>query len=202
MDALQGKINGVQVTSGGGPGAQPKVLIRGVTTVNGTDPLYVVDGMPVGTNINFLNSNDIESMEVLKDASAAAIYGTRASNGVILITTKKGMAGKTNISFNASAGFQTLSKPKMANAAEYKEVFNTRYTNDGGTSIWNDTGATTNPGGTDWWDEVINKTALVQNYSLNISGGSDKLVYNLSMGYYRNNSQYDYGYWDKNQRTP
>ena len=89
MDALQGKINGVQVTSGGGPGAQPKVLIRGVTTVNGTDPLYVVDGMPVGTNINFLNSNDIESMEVLKDASAAAIYGTRASNGVILITTKK-----------------------------------------------------------------------------------------------------------------
>lgn len=197
MDALQGKINGVQVTSGGGPGAQPKVLIRGVTTVNGTDPLYVVDGMPVGTNINFLNSNDIESMEVLKDASAAAIYGTRASNGVILITTKKGMAGKTNISFNASAGFQTLSKPKMANAAEYKEVFNTRYTNDGGTSIWNDTGATTNPGGTDWWDEVINKTALVQNYSLNISGGSDKLVYNLSMGYYRNNSQYDYGYWDK-----
>ena len=114
MDALQGKINGVQVTSGGGPGAQPKVLIRGVTTVNGTDPLYVVDGMPVGTNINFLNSNDIESMEVLKDASAAAIYGTRASNGVILITTKKGMAGKTNISFNASAGFQTLSKPKMS----------------------------------------------------------------------------------------
>ena len=113
MDALQGKINGVQVTSGGGPGAQPKVLIRGVTTVNGTDPLYVVDGMPVGTNINFLNSNDIESMEVLKDASAAAIYGTRASNGVILITTKKGMAGKTNISFNASAGFQTLSKPNF-----------------------------------------------------------------------------------------
>ena len=88
MDALQGKVNGVQVTSGGGPGATPKVLIRGVTTVNGTNPLYVVDGMPVGDNINFLNSNDIASMEVLKDASAAAIYGTRASNGVILITTK------------------------------------------------------------------------------------------------------------------
>lgn len=198
MDALQGKVNGVQVTSGGGPGTQPKVLIRGVTTVNGSDPLYVVDGMPVGTNINFLNSNDIASMEVLKDASAAAIYGTRGSNGVILITTKKGIAGKTNISFNASAGFQTLSKPKMANAAEYKEVFNTRYTNDGGTSSsWRDDGATTNPGGTDWWDEVINKTALVQNYALNISSGSDKLVYNLSLGYYRNNSQYDYGYWDK-----
>lgn len=89
MDALQGKVNGVQVASGGGPGTTPKVLIRGVTTVNGSNPLYVVDGMPVGDNINFLNSNDIESMEVLKDASAAAIYGTRASNGVILITTKK-----------------------------------------------------------------------------------------------------------------
>ena len=197
MDALQGKINGVQVASGGGPGTTPKVLIRGVTTVNGSDPLYVVDGMPISGNINFLNSNDIASMEVLKDASAAAIYGTRASNGVILITTKKGAAGKTSINFSASAGFQTLSKPSVAGAAEYKEVFNTRYTNDGATSIWNDTGATTNPGGTDWWDEVINKTALVQNYSLSISGGNDKLVYNLSFGYYRNDSQYDYGYWDK-----
>ena len=99
MDALQGKINGVQVTSSGGPGATPKVLIRGVTTVNGTDPLYVVDGMPISGNINFLNSNDIQSMEVLKDASAAAIYGTRASNGVILITTKKGKAERqTSIS--------------------------------------------------------------------------------------------------------
>ncbi len=197
MDALQGKVNGVQVTSGGGPGTSPKVVIRGITTTNGSDPLYVVDGMPVGTNINYLNSNDIQSMEVLKDASAAAIYGTRGSNGVILITTKKGAVGKTTISFNASAGFQTLSKPNVADAAEYKQVFNTRYTNDGATSMWNDTGATTNPGGTDWWKEVVNQTALVQNYGLNISGGTDKLVYNLSVGYYRNNSQFDYGYWDK-----
>ena len=85
MDALQGKVNGVQVIGGGGPGTTPKVIIRGVTTVNKTAPLYVVDGMPVGDNINFLNSNDIKSMEVLKDASAAAIYGTRASNGVICL---------------------------------------------------------------------------------------------------------------------
>lgn len=197
MDALQGKVNGVQVTSGGGPGSQPKVLIRGVTTVNGTDPLYVVDGMPVGGNINFLNSNDIESMEVLKDASAAAIYGTRGSNGVILITTKKGTAGKTRFNFATSVGFQTLTKPDMANASEYEQVFNTRYTNDGKTSMWNDTGKTTNPNGTDWWDEVINKTALVQNYSFGFSGGTDKLTYSLSLGYFRNNSQYDYGYWDK-----
>lgn len=199
MDALQGKVNGVQVASGGGPGTTPKVLIRGVTTVNGSDPLYVVDGMPLseGSNINFLNSNDIESMEVLKDASAAAIYGTRASNGVILITTKKGSAGKTTINFTASVGFQTIAKPDIAGAAEYKEVYNTRYTNDGLTSNWDDTGATTNPGGTDWWDTVVNKTALVENYGLNISGGSDKLTYNFSLGYYRNNSQFDVGYWDK-----
>ena len=197
MDALQGKVNGVQVASGGGPGTTPKVLIRGVTTVNGSDPLYVVDGMPISGNINFLNSNDIESMQVLKDASAAAIYGTRASNGVILITTKKGKAGQTHVNFSASVGFQTIAKPSIAGPAEYKEVYNTRYTNDGLVSNWNDTGATTNPGGTDWWDTVVNKTALTQNYSLSVSGGTDKLVYNLSLGYYRTNSQFDVGYWDK-----
>ncbi len=197
MDALQGKVNGVQVASGGGPGTTPKVLIRGVTTVNGSDPLYVVDGMPISGNINFLNSNDIESMQVLKDASAAAIYGTRASNGVILITTKKGKAGQTHVNFSASVGFQTIAKPSIAGPAEYKEVYNTRYTNDGLTSNWNDTGATTNPSGTDWWDTVVNKTALTQNYSLSVSGGTDKLVYNLSLGYYRTNSQFDVGYWDK-----
>lgn len=197
MDALQGKVNGVQVMSGGGPGTQPKVLIRGVTTVNGSDPLYVVDGMPVGQNINFLNTNDIESMEVLKDASAAAIYGTRGSNGVILITTKKGSAGKARFNFSASVGFQTISDPGMADASEYEQVFNARYTNDGSTSRWNDTGKTTNPGGTNWWKQVINKTALMQNYSFNVSGGNDKLLYNLSVGYFHNDSQYDYGYWDK-----
>lgn len=197
MDALQGKVNGVQVISAGGPGAAPKVLIRGVMTVNGSNPLYVVDGMPVGDNINFLNNNDIESMEVLKDASAAAIYGTRASNGVILITTKKGAAGKTNINFTASVGFQTIKKPKMAGINEYKEAFTTRYVNDKSDVRWTDTGATTNPDGTDWWDEVVHKTALINNYSLNISGGTDKLIYNFSLGYFRNNSQFDYGYYDK-----
>lgn len=89
MNALQGQITGVQIQNAGSPGSTPRVIIRGVSTINGSDPLYVVDGMPVGTNINFLNQNDIESMQVLKDASAAAIYGTRGSNGVILITTKK-----------------------------------------------------------------------------------------------------------------
>lgn len=197
MDALQGKVNGVQVISGGGPGTTPKVYIRGITTVNGSNPLYVVDGMPVGDNINFLNSNDIESMEVLKDASAAAIYGTRASNGVILITTRKGSAGKTQFHFSSSLGFQTISKPDVAKAAEYEQVIKKRYTNDDRTPVWHSNDNITDAEGTDWWDEVVNKTALVQNYSFNIAGGNDKLVYNLSLGYFRNNSQYDVGYWDK-----
>lgn len=197
MDALQGKVNGVQITSGGGPGTTPKVLIRGVTTVNGTDPLYVVDGMPVGNNINFLNNNDIESMEVLKDASAAAIYGTRGSNGVILITTKKGSAGKPRFNFSAGTGFQTLSDPGMAGASEYEQVFKTRYTNDGRTPVWNGKDGYTDAEGTDWWNETVNKTAMVQNYQFSVAGGNDKLVYNLSLGYFRNNSQYDVGYWDK-----
>ncbi|MDR0939991.1 MAG: TonB-dependent receptor [Mediterranea sp.] len=197
MDALQGKVNGVQVISGGGPGTAPKVLIRGVTTVNGSDPLYVVDGMPVGTNINFLNTNDIESMEVLKDASAAAIYGTRGSNGVILITTKKGAAGKTKFNFSASVGFQTIDNPDVAKASEYEKVFKARYTNDGRTPAWNGKDDVTDAEGTDWWKTVINKTALVHNYSFGFTGGTDKLTYSLSVGYFRNNSQYDVGYWDK-----
>lgn len=197
MDALQGKVNGVQITSGGGPGSPPKVLIRGVTTVNGSDPLYVVDGMPVGTNINFLNNNDIESMEVLKDASAAAIYGTRGSNGVILITTKKGSVGKTRFNFSTSVGFQTISDPNMAKASEYEKVFKIRYANEGSTPNWKGKNDITDAEGTDWWNEVVNKTAIAQNYSLSFSGGNEKFIYNLSIGYFRNNSQYDVGYWDK-----
>lgn len=121
MTALQGQVNGVQVSTAGGPGASPRVIIRGVTTVNGSDPLYVVDGMPVGNNINFLNQNDIESMQVLKDASASAIYGTRASNGVVLITTKKGKKGEAKFNASATVGLQTLAKQKMADSKEYKK---------------------------------------------------------------------------------
>lgn len=191
MNALQGQVNGVQVTGAGGPGSSPRVIIRGVSTINGSDPLYVVDGMPVGTNINFLNQNDIESMQVLKDASASAIYGTRASNGVVLITTKKGSAGATKFTASASVGFQTLSKPDIADAAEYEKVYNARYTNDGQVSPFKG-GAST-----DWWDEVINKTAIQQNYNIGFSGGNDKLIYSANIGYYRQNSQYKTGYWQK-----
>ena len=191
MNALQGQVNGVQVTGAGSPGATPRVIIRGVSTINGSDPLYVVDGMPVGTNINFLNQNDIESMQVLKDASASAIYGTRASNGVVLITTKKGSAGATKFTASATVGLQTLSKPDIADAAEYEKVYNARYTNDGQVSPF------TGGGNTDWWNEVFNKVAVQQNYNFGFSGGNDKFIYSANIGYYRQNSQYKTGYWQK-----
>lgn len=197
MNSLQGKINGVQISNSGSPGATPRVIIRGVSTVNGSNPLYVVDGMPVGDNINFLDQNDIESMQVLKDASAAAIYGTRGSNGVILITTKKGKKGEAKFTFSASAGFQTLEKPKMAKASEYEYVQRARYINDDSMPVYNGKYHITDAEGTDWWDETLNKTALIHNYNLSFSGGSDKLIYSASIGYFGQDSQYKTGNWQK-----
>ncbi len=198
MNSLQGKINGVEISNSGSPGATPRVIIRGVSTINGSDPLYVVDGMPVGTNINFLNPNDIESMQVLKDASAAAIYGTRGSNGVILITTKQGKRGATKFTFSTSTGFQTLKNPNMAKASEYEKVFKARYTNDGNTPAWNSKNNITDAEGTNWWNQCIRKAALIQNYNLGFSGGNDKLLYSVSIGYFGQNSQYKgAGRWQK-----
>lgn len=193
--SMQGKANGVQITAAGDPGAVPRVIIRGVTSINGSDPLYVVDGVPISGNINFLNQDDIESIEVLKDASSSAIYGTRGSNGVIMVTTKKGTAGKTRFQFNASAGFQTLTKPSLANASVYEKVFKERYTNDGNTPVWN-TPADSNIS-TDWWDQTINKFSYTQSYNLSFQGGDSKFTYSGSLGYFRQNSQYDVGYWER-----
>jgi TonB-linked SusC/RagA family outer membrane protein len=197
MDALQGQVNGVQVTNSGSPGSAPRVIIRGATTVNGSDPLYVVDGMPVGTNINFLDQNDIASMEVLKDASAEAIYGTRGSNGVILITTKKGEKGKVKFTASASMGLQTMSKPSIAGASEYEQVFDTRYTNDGNTSTYKGIQNITDAQGTNWWKECMRDVSLMHSYNFGFSGGNDKLLYSANIGYFRQNSQYKTGYWQK-----
>lgn len=197
MNSLQGKISGVQISSSGSPGATPRVIIRGVSTINGSNPLYVVDGMPVGDNINFLDQNDIESMQVLKDASASAIYGTRASNGVILITTKKGKVGATKFTFSANAGFQTMEKPDMAKASEYEYVFKARYLNDGTEPPYNSKNDITDAEGTDWWNESMRKTALVHNYNLSFSGGTEKLIYSANIGYYGQDSQYKVGNWQK-----
>ena len=182
MDALQGKINGVQVTSGGGPGTQPKVLIRGVTTVNGTDPLYVVDGMPVGTNINFLNSNDIQSMEVLKDASAAAIYGTRASNGVILITTKKGEKGsRPRVTYDGNVSISTKTKSiDVMGADEYRNFVTDRFGAESSAV------KLLGKENTDWQKEIF-RTAVGTDHNITVSGGLNNMPYRVSIGYTNQN---------------
>lgn len=195
-NALQGKVAGVQILNTSGvPGSAPRVLIRGVSTFNGSDPLYVVDGVPMGNSLNFMNQSDIESIEVLKDASATAIYGTRASNGVVLITTKKGKEGNTAFTFDASYGIQTLPKPNLANGVEYAKVMNERYVNAGQAPLFSD--LSTVGTGTDWWKEVMRPSAPVQNYNLGYTGGNEKSVYAGSVGYYSQESQLDKGKWEK-----
>ena len=197
-ESLQGKVSGVQVTGQGGPGAQPRVLIRGISTVNlSTDPLYVVDGIPMGTSINFLSSNEIESMEVLKDASASAIYGSRASNGVILITTKKGKAGKTRFNFDLSSGMQIMKNPyDMADAEGYATIMNKAYNNSGYSDYL------PNPSQykgktTDWWRAGIKTGTPVTNASFGVSGGSDKHTFAVSLNYYNSESMYGIGGWER-----
>ena len=197
-ESLQGKVAGVQVTGQGGPGAQPRVLIRGISTINlTTDPLYVVDGIPMGTSINFLSNNEIESMEVLKDASASAIYGSRASNGVILITTKKGKAGKTRFNFDLSSGMQIMNNPyNMADAENYATIMNKAYNNSGYADYL------TNPSQyrgktTDWWNAGIRRGNPVTNASLGVSGGSDKHTFAVSLNYYNTESMYEVGGWKR-----
>ncbi|MBA4318855.1 MAG: SusC/RagA family TonB-linked outer membrane protein [Flavobacterium sp.] len=197
-ESLQGKVAGVQITGAGGPGAQPRVLIRGISTVNlSTDPLYVVDGIPMGTNINFLSNNEIESMDVLKDASASAIYGSRASNGVILITTKKGKIGKPKFNIDLSNGFQMMNNPyNMADAEGYANILNKAYTNSGYSEYLPNAeqyrGKTT-----DWWGAGVNEVSQVTSTSIGVSGGSEKNTYAASLNYYKSDSFYGVGGWER-----
>jgi TonB-linked SusC/RagA family outer membrane protein len=176
---LQGKIAGVNVSSASGrPGEGPVIRIRGTGTLNNANPIYVVDGL-ILDNIDFLNSSDIESLEVLKDASACAIYGTRGANGVVLITTRKGIRGqKAKFSFNAYNGVQQVSKRiGLATGSQYAELVNEFYKNVGGTAPYANPasfGAGTN------WQDVIFRDASIQNYNLNIRGGSDAMTYSIS----------------------
>jgi TonB-linked SusC/RagA family outer membrane protein len=198
VQALQGKAPGVQIVAGSGhPGASPKVLIRGFTSLNlSTDPLYVVDGVPMGSNLNFLNTNEIESVEVLKDASASAIYGSRASNGVVLITTKRGKEGKTRFSADLSYGFQVFEKPyDMANATEYARIMNQSLMNGGLAERFPDPVSLGE--GTDWWDEGVNEVSPQRNFSLQVAGGSEKNRYAISLNYYDQESFYSSGEWKK-----
>lgn len=188
MQAIQGKVPGVQIINSGEPGAAPTVRIRGVGSFTNEGPLYVVDGM-FYDNINFLNPSDIEDMSVLKDASAAAIYGVRAANGVILITTRKGSFNReATLTYNGYVGFQTPTNlMEMASGAQYSAMLQEK--GDEGSldvlrraaQLWGGSGVnpTTN---TDWYKE-LSQTALMHNHSVDLTGGTEKAAYALGVSY-------------------
>lgn len=187
LQLLQGRATGLQVTTESGmPGAGANVLIRGVQSIQGTNsPVYVVDGM-ITSNISSLNPNSIESVSVLKDASASAIYGARAANGVILITTKRGSRQKDmQISLNSYYGFQTESnlKLKLLNASQFIELFTETYENAGMDLTWNPADLNQYAGVDTNWKDLMLQTGITQNYDLSISGGSDKSNYFISAAY-------------------
>ena len=185
-DVLKGKVSGVQITqSSGQPGADSKVRIRGIGTVNNSDPLYIVDGMPVDGGIDYLNPVDIQSVEILKDAASAAIYGARAANGVILVTTKTGTAGKLNINYDVSYGWQNPWKKKsVLNATEYMTVMNEAAINDGKAPVYTAQQIASAGAGTDWQDETFYYNAPIQSHQLSLNGGTEKITYFLSLGYF------------------
>lgn len=182
-DAIKGHIAGVQITSNSGqPGATSLVRIRGVGTVNNSDPLYIIDGVPVSDGIEYLNPADIASVEVLKDAASGAIYGARAANGVILVTTKNGEKGKSNMQYNFSYGLQNPWKErKLLNATQYETLNGEALINAGMTNIYPHPGSTGI--NTNWQKEIINKNAPVENHNLSIAGGNQNTNYFLSFGY-------------------
>ena len=174
--AIQGKVAGVQITSSGAPGSAPNVRIRGVGSIlGGVDPLYVVDGI-ITTDIRNINSNDIVSVDILKDASSTAIYGARAANGVVLITTKAGSKTKFNVSYNGYAGVKILThKVDLAGPGLY-----TLYSNEAaGANVITNADIT---GSTNWYDEITHP-AFMQNHNISLSGGKNKYRYFISGGY-------------------
>jgi TonB-dependent starch-binding outer membrane protein SusC len=183
-NALKGLAAGVNVTSSSGqPGAAARIRIRGTGTINNSDPLYIVDGMPIEGGLDYLNPNNIESIEVLKDAASGAIYGARAANGVVLVTTKEGKLGKAQINYNFSTGWQSKwRKREVCNATEYAVLQNEQYINSGQAPIYADPYSLGE--GTDWQDLVFNDNAPVTNHDVTVSGASEKVNYYLSLGYY------------------
>ncbi|MBX2889397.1 MAG: TonB-dependent receptor [Saprospiraceae bacterium] len=177
--ALQGKIAGVYVTPASGqPGAAAIIRIRGTGTLNDANPLFVVDGMLLD-DISFVNPQDVESVEVLKDASATAIYGNRGANGVIIITTKRGKKGDAVISLGSYYGSQAVTRQiPMANAAQFAQLYN-ELTNSSYFPDPASLGAGTN------WQDVIFRDAPIANVQVSAMGGSDKLLYNVSANYFK-----------------
>jgi TonB-linked SusC/RagA family outer membrane protein len=188
-NVMKGHISGVQITqSSGQPNSDSKVRIRGIGSVNNSDPLYIVDGMVVGGGINYLNPTDIESIEILKDAASGAIYGARAANGVVLITTKSGSTGKATVSYDVSRGWQNpWKKLAVLNAQQYMTIMNEMDVNDGNAPRYSsDYMASFKGSGTDWQNEVFNKNAPIVQHQVNVSGGNDRMSYFLSAGYLKN----------------
>ena len=182
--ALQGQMPGVTVTQASGtPGETPNVNIRGIGTLNNSGPLYVVDGMMV-EDISYLNARDIESLQVLKDASSSAIYGSRGANGVIIVTTKKGKKGEGRINFNAYYGFQNFAHtPELTTASEFA-MLNNEAKLAAGQPLDPDYSDPSSLGkGTDWLGAITHKNAPTQNYDLSFSGGSEKGNYFISGAY-------------------
>ena len=213
IKALQGRVPGMNISADGSPSGTATVRIRGIGTLNNNDPLYIVDGIPTKAGMHELNGNDIESIQVLKDAASASIYGSRAANGVIIITTKKGKEGKIKVDFDGSIAVSTYAhKMKVLNAKEYGQVMWQAYVNDGmdpntnglgyrydwgynaqGIPVLNgismkkylDDAGTTPAADTDWFDETT-RTGVIQQYNVSVSNGSDKGSSFFSLGYYKN----------------
>ena len=192
LEAMQSSTPGVQITqSSSQPGKGYKVYIRGMGTMGDNTPLYVIDGV-AGGNLDGINPNDIESIDILKDAASAAIYGSRAANGVILVTTKQGKAGKIEISYNGAIGWSNAYKrPQLLNAQQYMTIFDEYNFNSNGAKIdW--TGYVPQAildkvangwEGTDWWDVFTNKNALQNNHSVTLTGGNDMSKFSMSYTY-------------------
>ena len=191
MGALQSQSPGVNITkTSGQPGSEFKVSVRGIGTVGDSSPLYIVDGVTV-SNIDYLSPSDIESIDVLKDAASAAIYGARAANGVILVTTKQGKSGKAVIEYDGYVGWQNIvQNVTPLNAQEYAMIMSEGAQNSDMNPFdfqklvpnWNkiESGEWK---GTNWFDEMCNKNAFMQNHALNVRGGTEQSVYSLGLSY-------------------
>lgn len=184
-EALQGRAAGVQVITTGKPGDNVTMKVRGLGTINDSNPLIVIDGVPTDLGLNALNMNDIETVDVLKDASATAIYGARGANGVVIISTKKGKAGKGQISLSVNlASQEATGMPKLLNAAQYAALSNDMLTNASSSALspnpaWSDPASL--GAGTDWMNELIS-SAPMQNYTVSYSGGTENSNYYVSGG--------------------
>ena len=201
VEMLDGRLPGVQVMSDNSPGGGTSIRVRGFSTINSNDPLVIIDGVPASNGLNGVNPTDIETIQVLKDAASASIYGSRAANGVVIITTKKGSdtEGGYTVSFDSYAGLQSsYNLPTMLNAQEYGDLLWQATINDGGTPShdiygdgaqpvvpqWLDADQTIPSADVDWVDEIM-QTAAVQSYNLSLSKGNSKGQHMFSLGYFK-----------------